>query len=32
MNLERMNKERSAELSLPEGAILVNQMEYVVKS
>ena len=31
MNLERVNKERSVELSLPEGPILVNQMEYIVE-
>ena len=31
MNLERVNKDRSAELSLPEGSILVNQMQYTVE-
>ena len=31
MNLERVNAERSAELELPEGSILVNQMEYIVE-
>ena len=31
MNLERVNAERSAELELPVGLILVNQMEYIVE-
>ena len=31
MNSERVDAERSAELELPEGSILVNQMEYIVE-
>ena len=31
LNLERVNAARSAELELPEGSILVNQMEYIVE-
>ena len=31
MNLERVTKHRSSELSLPEGSIPVNQMEYIVE-
>ena len=32
MSLERINAERSVELSLPEGSILVKQMEYIVEA
>ena len=32
MNLERVNEERSEELSLPVGSILLGQMEYVIES
>ena len=31
MNLERVNEERSEELSLPVGSILLSQMEYVIE-
>ena len=31
MNLERVDAERSAELSLPVGSILLNQMEYIIE-
>ena len=31
MNLERVNAERSAELDLPVGSILLSQMEYIVE-
>ena len=31
MNLERVNEERSEELSLPLGSILLSQMEYVIE-
>ena len=31
MSLERVNTVRSHELSLPEGTILLNQMEYIVE-
>ena len=32
MNLERINADRSAELDLPEGSILLNQMECRISS
>ena len=32
VNLERVNKDRSQELDLPVGTILVNQLEYIVRS
>ena len=31
MNLERVNEERSEELNLPVGSILLSQMEYVIE-
>ena len=31
MNLERVNEEKSEELGLPVGSILLNQMEYVIE-
>ena len=31
MNLERVDAERSDELGLPEGTILLNQMEYIIE-
>ena len=31
MNLERVNEERSEELSLPVGSMLLSQMEYVIE-
>ena len=31
MNLERVDAERSAELNLPVGSILLNQMEYIIE-
>ena len=31
MNLERVNEERSEELGLPVGSVLLNQMEYVIE-
>ena len=31
MNLERVDAERSTELNLPMGSILLNQMEYIVE-
>ena len=31
MNLERVDAERSAELDLPVGSILLNQMEYIIE-
>ena len=31
MNLERVDEERSGELSLPVGSILLSQMEYVIE-
>ena len=31
MNLERVNEERSEELSLPVGSVLLSQMEYVIE-
>ena len=31
VNLERVNEERSEELSLPVGSILLSQMEYVIE-
>ena len=31
MNLERVNEEKSEELGLPVGSVLLNQMEYVIE-
>ena len=31
MNLEQVDEERSEELSLPVGSILLSQMEYVIE-
>ena len=31
MNLERVDAERSTELDLPVGSILLNQMEYIIE-
>ena len=31
MNLEKVDAERSAELNLPMGSILLNQMEYIIE-
>ena len=31
MNLERVNEEKSEELGLPVGSILLNQMEYIIE-
>ena len=31
MSLERVNEEKSEELGLPVGSILLNQMEYVIE-
>ena len=31
MNLERVNEERSEQLGLPVGSVLLNQMEYVIE-
>ena len=32
MNLERVDAEKSEELGLPVGTVLLNQMEYILKS
>ena len=31
MNLERVNEEKSEELGLPVGSVLLSQMEYVIE-